>query len=113
MGKVSNIIEKEFNSEPVHNKKYLNAKKKLIPKKINAKEGSQYIYISVILNASFYIKDENYYAQALSNKYKYVVRGKKNVKFPMISDDLDFDEKVAMKKFRYINLFLKEIRIIR
>ena len=51
--KVSNIIKKK-NSELLYNKKYLKAEKRF-----NTKEGSQGIYISVILITSVYIKDKN------------------------------------------------------
>ena len=46
--KLSNIIKK-INSELISNKKYLKAEKKSYNEKINIKECSQCIYISVIL----------------------------------------------------------------
>ena len=45
--KVINSI-KNINSEPVRNKKYSKNKIKSYKRKSNTKEGSQYIYISVI-----------------------------------------------------------------
>ena len=55
--KVKNSIKKEFDSEPVHNQKYLKAKIKSYNGKINSnfcnnkisKETSQFICLSVIL----------------------------------------------------------------
>ena len=55
--KVKNSIKKEFDSEPVHNQKYLKAKIKFYNGKINSnfhnnkisKETSQFICLSVIL----------------------------------------------------------------
>ena len=54
-------MKKKFNSELIYNKKQLKAEKKSYNGKANTKESSQYIYISVILIDSIYIKDENYY----------------------------------------------------
>ena len=57
-------MKKEFNSEPIYNKKYLKTKIKSYQRKITnfsndkmLKEGSQYIFISVILIDSVYRKD--------------------------------------------------------
>ena len=55
--KVKNSIKKEFNSEPLYNEKYLKAKIKSYNGKINTnfrsnnkpKEGSQFIFLSVLL----------------------------------------------------------------
>ena len=47
--KVSNIIKKEFGSKPVYNKRYLKTKMKICKGKINTKESSQCIYVSVIM----------------------------------------------------------------
>ena len=57
LGKVKDSIKKEFDSEPVHNEKYLKGKIKSYNGKINTnfdndklhKEGSQYICLSKIL----------------------------------------------------------------
>ena len=72
----------------------------------------------MILIASVYIKDKNYYLQVFLEKYDYVVREKKMSNFisdniEIYSDDSDdSDEKIEMRKTKYINLFLKETRII-
>ena len=55
--KVSNVIEKKLNSEPVHNKKYLKAVKKCKKKSFN-----------VILIDSVCRKDENYYPKVFLEK---------------------------------------------
>ena len=69
--KVKNSIKKEFNSEPLYNEKYLKAKIKSYNGKINTnfhsnnkpKEGSQFIFLSIILIDSNFITDENYYSR--------------------------------------------------
>ena len=48
-GKNLAIASKKFNNEPAHDKKYLKTEIKSFKGKINTKEGSQRIYISVIL----------------------------------------------------------------
>ena len=50
--------------------------KKYYNKKINAKEGSQCICISVILIDSVYRKDKSYYPQVFLEKCKYDAREK-------------------------------------
>ena len=67
--KVKNNIKKEFDSEPVCNKKYLKAKVKSYNGKINTnfhnnklpKEGSQFICLSVILIDSVFRTGKIYY----------------------------------------------------
>ena len=86
--KVSNIIEKEFDSEPVSNEKHLRLKintnfhKNKIPK-----EGSQCICLSVILIDSFYTKDKDYYPQVFLEECKYVFKEKKASNF--INDSIE------------------------
>ena len=74
-GKKSAIASKNNNSEPVHNKIYF----KTEINRINVKEGSQCICISVILTDSVYRKDKNYYPQVFLQKYRYAVKEIKNV----------------------------------
>ena len=93
--KVSNIIQKEFDSNPVYNEKYIRTKIKSYNGKINAnfhnkkipKEGSQRIYLSVILIDSVYKKDKNYYLQVFLEECKYVVKEKNKSKF--ITDNME------------------------
>ena len=73
--KFSNMIKK-INSELIYNKKYVKAEKKSHNEKINTKDCSQCIHISVILIDSVYTKDKNYYPQVFLEKYKHVVRKK-------------------------------------
>ena len=59
------------------------------------KEGSQYLYLTVVLINSVYRKAENYYPQVFLEKCKYVVKGKTMSTF--IIDDIeisfgDFDK---------------------
>ena len=64
-------IKKEFDSEPVYNKKYLKAKIKSYNEKLNTnfrnnkipREGSQFICLSVILIDSVLRTGRNYYPQ--------------------------------------------------
>ena len=61
-------MRKEFNSEPAYNTKYLQTKIKSYKEKIVhnnkiPKEGSQCIFLTVILIDSVYIKDKHYYPQ--------------------------------------------------
>ena len=69
----SNIIKKEFNNEPAHNKNHLKALQKSYNEKINANDSSQCIYILVILIDSVYIKHKNYYPQVILEKHKHVI----------------------------------------
>ena len=114
--KVSYTIKK-VNSELICHKKYLKAEKKSYNKKINTKECSQCIYISVMLIDLVYIKDKNYYPQVFLKKYKHFVRKKRSYFITdgteIYSDDSDdSDEKTKMKKIKCISLFSKETRII-
>ena len=60
---VSNII-KQNDSDLLYNKKYLKAEKRF-----NTKEGFQCFYIPVILFASVYRKDRNYYSKVFFEKF--------------------------------------------
>ena len=85
--KVSNIVKKEFDSNPVYNEKYIKTRIKLYNGKINTnfhnnkitKEGSQCICLSVILIDSVYEKDNIDYLLVFFEKCKYVVKEKKEV----------------------------------
>ena len=45
------------------------------------KEGCYYVCLSVILIASIFKMDKNYYPEVFSEKCKYIVKEKKNYKF--------------------------------
>ena len=68
-GKKVNNIKKEFDSKPLYNEIYLKTKIKSYNGKTNtnfhdsktAKEGSQLIFLSVILIDSIFRKDKSYY----------------------------------------------------
>ena len=124
--KVSKVIEKGFDSEPVYNDKYLKTKIKSCEGKINTnfhddkvpKEGSQYTSLTVILIDSVFRTGKNYYPQVFLKKCKYVVKEKKLSKYvvediEICSDESDkedseeenFDEensneKIMMKKIK-------------
>ena len=82
--KVKNSLKKEFDIEPVHNEKYLKAKIKSHNGKVNTnfhndkipREGSQFIFLSVILNDSVFITGKNYYPQVFLEECKYIVKEK-------------------------------------
>ena len=79
--KVSNSIKKRFDSEPLYSEKYLKTKIKNYEGKIKTnfdndkilKEGSQCIYLSVILTDFVFRIGKNYYPQVLLGECKYVV----------------------------------------
>ena len=91
--KVKIIIEKEFDSEPVYNEKYLKAKTNSYNRKINTnfdnnkipKEGSQFICLSVTLIDSVFRTGKNCYPKVFLEKYKNIVKEKKFPKY--IIDD--------------------------
>ena len=105
--KVKYSPKKEFDSEPVYNKKYLKAKIKSYDGKSSTnfhsnkipKEDSQYICLSVILIASVLRKGKNYYRQVVLEECRYVVKEKKipkyiidNIEIPSDSDRENSDE---------------------
>ena len=98
-----NLLE-EFDSEPVYNGKYLKTKIKSYNGKVNTsfdnskipKEGSQCIYVSVILTYSVYRKDKNYHPQVFLEECKYVIKQKRTSQFTIgdieISSDISYIE---------------------
>ena len=77
--KVKNIIEKEFDSDPVYNKKYLKAKIKSYNGKIDTncynkkkyeKKVLNFICLSVILIDSVFRTGKNYYSQVFLEECK-------------------------------------------
>ena len=91
---------KEFDSDPAYNEKYLKSKIKSYNGKIHTnfhndkipKEGSQCICFSVILIDSVFRTGKNYYPQVFLEECKYVVKEKKMSKY--IIDDIEIsDEK--------------------
>ena len=92
---VKNTIYKEFDSDPVYNKKYLKTKMKSYNGKINTnfhnnkipKEGSQCICLSVILINSVFRTSKNYYPEMFLEECKYVVKSKNMSKY--IIDDME------------------------
>ena len=91
---VKNTIGKEFDNDPVYNEKYLKAKIKSYNGKINTnfhknkipKEGSQFIFLSVILIDSVFRTGKNYYPQVFLEECKFFVKEKKIPKY--IIDDI-------------------------
>ena len=79
-------MKKEFDSEPVYNKKYLKAKIKSDNGKVNTsfrnnkipKKGSQFICLSVILIDSVFRTEKNYYLQVFL-ECKYVVKEERSL----------------------------------
>ena len=91
--KVKIIIEKEFDSEPVYNEKYLKAKTNSYNRKINTnfdnnkipKEGSQFICLSVTQIDSVFRTGKICYPKVFLEKCKNIVKEKKFPKY--IIDD--------------------------
>ena len=82
--------------------------KKILMTKKYTREGSQFIYISVIFIDSVYIKNKNYYLQVFLEKYEYVSRETDVEIYSDDSDEENSNEKIQMKKIKYINsLFQK------
>ena len=77
--------KKGIDSEPVNIDKYLKTKITYYEGKVNKnfhddkvlKEGSQYIFLLVILIDSIFRTSKNYYPQVLLEEYKYVCQRKK------------------------------------
>ena len=105
--KVKNSIKKEFDSEPVYNEKYLKAKIRSYNGKINTnfrnnntqKEGSQFIYLFVILIDFVCRTGKNYYPQVFVEECKYVAKENKmpeyftnDIEISSDSDREDSDE---------------------
>ena len=97
MGKISSLMNKEFDSEPVYggNDKYTKTKIKSYGDKVNAsfqgkkipKENTSYKSLSLIMLDSFLRANEKYYPQTLSEECKYETKKKKMEN--LIDDDLD------------------------
>ena len=83
--KASKSINKEFDSEPISNEKYLETKIKSYMGKINTnlhsnkipKENSKFTCLSVVLIDSVFTAGKNYYPQVFLEERKYVVKEKK------------------------------------
>ena len=110
MEKVSKIIKK-INRELTHNKRHLKAEKYLITKRStqdNALSVFRYRWYDWL---SLYERQKLLF-QVFFEKCKYVVRKKEVIFYYWRHDSDDSDEKTYMKQNKYINLFLKETRII-
>ena len=115
--KVRNSTEKEFNSEPVYNEKYLKTKIKSYNGKINAnfhnnkipKEGSQCICLSVILINSVFRTGENYYPQVFLEECKYDVK-EKNMPECLTDNIEKFLLMILMKKILMKKILMKKIK---
>ena len=98
---VTNIIYKEFDSNPIYNEKYIKTKIKVYNKKVNTNfHGLECVCLPIILLDSVYKKDNKYYPLVFLEEYRYVVREKKidnyitdNVEISSDSDDEDLLEK--------------------
>ena len=119
------VNEKEFDSEPVYNKKYLKTKIISYDGRKNTnfhnnemfKEGSHCVYSSVILIDSVFKMAKNYYLQVYLEECKYVV--KENMMNKFINDELEIsfddsdnsddcdDDCLDDDRFLAINIFLR------
>ena len=111
--KKSKIISKKYYSELVYSGKYLKAKIKSYNGKINAsfhnkkiaKEGSEFICLSVILIYSFFRMGKSYYFQMSLEECKYDVKEKKipqciidNTEASADYERGDSDEEISIKE---------------
>ena len=79
--KISKVIKKGFDSEPVYNEKYLKTKIISYEGKINtifhndrmSEKSSHCICLSMVLIDSVFKMGKNYYPQVLLKKYKYII----------------------------------------
>ena len=97
-GKISNLMNIEFDSEPVYgdNDTYIKIKIKMYEDRVNTnfqsekvpKENASYKCFSLIMLDSVIRVNKKYYPQLLLEECKYVIR--KNKMENLINDDLDF-----------------------
>ena len=95
--KISNLMNIEFDSEPVYgdNDKYIKTKIKMYEDRVNTnfqskkvpKESASYKSLSLIMLDSVIRVNKKYYPQTLLEECKYVIR--KNKMENLINDDLD------------------------
>ena len=95
--KISNLMNIEFDSEPVHgdNDKYIKTKIKIYKDRVNTnfqgkkvpKENTSYKFPSLIMLDSFIRLNKKYYPQIFLKDCKYVIR--KNKMENLVNDDLD------------------------
>ena len=97
MGKVSNLIYVNFDSEPAYgdNDKYINTKIKIYKDNVNgkfqskkvSKENASYKCLSLIMLDSVVKVSKKYYPQILLEEYKY--KAKKSKMGNLINDELE------------------------
>ena len=97
MGKISNLMNIEFDSEPVYsdNDKYIKTKIKMYEDRVNTnfqgkklpKENISYKCLSLIILDSVIRVNKKYYRQKLLEECRYVIRKNKMENF--INDDLE------------------------
>ena len=97
MGKISNIMNIEFDTDPVYgeNDKYIKTKIKMYEDRVNTnfqgkrvpKENASYKCLSLIMLNSVIGVNKKYYPQTVLEECKYVI--KKNKTENLINDDLD------------------------
>ena len=96
-GKISNLMNIEFDSEPVYsdNDKYIKTKIKMYEDRVNTnfrgkkvpKENTSYKCLSSIMLDSVIRLNKKYYPQTLLEECKHVIR--KNKMENLVNDDLD------------------------
>ena len=97
MGKISNLMNIEFDSEPVYGDgdKYIKTKIKMYEDRVNTnfqgkkvpKENASYKYLSLIMLDSVIRVNKKYYPQTLLEECEYVIR--KNKMENLINDELN------------------------
>ena len=102
MGKVGNLLNIEFDSEPVSGDvdKYIKTKIKMFEDRVNTncqgkkvpKDNASYKCLSLIMLDSVIRVNKKYYPQTLLEERKYVIR--KNKMENLINNDLNFSSSV-------------------
>ena len=108
--KVSKIIYKEFDSNPVYNEKYIKTKIKVYNSKVKTNfhgnkipnASLEYVCLSVILLDSVHKKDNKYYPEWFLEECKYVVKEKKIHDYTIDDVDIssDSDEQALLEKIQ-------------
>ena len=119
--KFKNTINKEFDSDPATNEKFLKAKTKSYNGKINTnfhnnkipEEGSQFTCLSVILIDPVFRTGNNYYPQVFLEECKYIVKEEKMSEYIIdnieISDKENSDEETSDDEILVKEILIKKI----
>ena len=105
---VTNIIHKEFDTNPIYNEKYIKPKIKVHNKKVNTNfhgnkmpdESLECVCLSITLLDSVYRKDNKYYPQVFLEECQYIVKEKKIYNCIIEDVEISFDEEDLLEKIQ-------------